>query len=179
MKKSKIAAVLFVIFVLSISTIAQQQDAQQKKLPQLSLEQKLDRAVANSVSYMIFGISFAKSSGKTVEEYAEYCAKITAPLYKGFVGTNPLSIVKTLYTVQQSDKNLKLEILESSEKSLKARMTLYGIQYVDPDNPFGGVTVKDCYNFYNIFMEKFSKSLGFDYKYEVENKWINFTLKSI
>jgi hypothetical protein len=179
MNKLKMLSAFFIFFIFSTFLFAQQNDVKKTQLPQLTVEQKLDRAVANSVSYMIFGISFAKSLGQSTEDYATYCANIAAPLYQGFKGANPLSIVKTIYTVQQSDKNLKLEILESSEKSLKAKMTLYGIQYINPTNPFGGVTVKDCYNFYNIFMEKFSSSLDFEYKYEVKNDWIYFVLKSI
>ena len=56
-------------------------------------------------------------------------------------------------------------------------MTLYGIQYIDPENPFGGVTVQECYEFYNHFTTVLLKSIGFQYTYKINDKWIEFEIR--
>ena len=166
----------FVVLLIVTSLIAQETPQKEDELPKLTLEQKADRAVMNSVSYMVMGISYAKSMGKSVEDYAIYCAELAEPFYQRLKEGTPIDVIRTLYGVQQTDKFFQIEILNSSEISVHARMTLYGIRYIDPDNPFGGVTVDECYRFYNTFVKGFANSLGFTYTYSVDGGWIVFTL---
>jgi hypothetical protein len=162
--------------MITASLVAQVTPQTASELPQLTLEQKVDRAVMNSVSYMVMGISYAKSVGKSVENYAAYCADLAKPSYQRLKDGTPMDVLRTLYGVLQTDKFFRIEILNSSKTSVSARMKLYGIRYIDPENPFGGVTVGECYRFYNTFMDGFTKSVGFTYAYDVEADWIVYTL---
>jgi hypothetical protein len=48
------------------------------QLPQLSLEQKLDRSARNTTTRDIVGIAYAKSLGKTPEDFGKYNGEHTA-----------------------------------------------------------------------------------------------------
>ena len=173
----KIINLVFIsIFLLTSNLFAQDQKLTKNDLPQLTLEQKVDRAMMNSISYMMLGLAYAKSLGKTPEEFAEHSVKIVAPFYERMKGSSPLNFLKTMYTVQQTDKNFSLDILESSETSVRARMSLYGINVIKASVPFGNVNVDDCYTFYNTFVGGLTQTIGFDYSYKIEDEQIVFTL---
>jgi hypothetical protein len=174
--KKIINLVLISIFLLTSNLLAQDQKSTKNDLPQLTAEQKVDRAMMNSISYMMLGLSYAKSLGKTPEEFAKHSVKIVAPFYQRMKGSSPSNFLKTMYTVQQTDKNFSMEILESSESSVKARMSLYGINVIKASVPFGKVTVEDCYIFYNKFVGGLTETIGFDYTYKIEDEQIVFTL---
>ncbi|MBN2007744.1 hypothetical protein JW960_00195 [candidate division KSB1 bacterium] len=166
----------FFIFFLSTIVTSQEQTTQPVQLTQLTIEQKADRAVMNSISYMVFGISYAKSQGQTVAQYAEYCARTTAPFYQRFSNQPPIGIIRATHNVLQSDRNYQLEITESTDSTITGRMTLYGVQYINPENPFGGVTVDECYEFYNTFITHLLKSIGMNYSYKLNVEWIEFEI---
>jgi hypothetical protein len=146
-------------------------------LPELTPEQKQERAVMNSISYMMMGIAYAKQLGKTPEEYANFCAEITIPFYQRMKGQNPLTLLKRIVAVHQADKSFTIVVLDTSTSLVQARMPLYGLEYIKRTGNFGGVTVEDCYSFYNSFMEKFCDLLGYEYSYNLQDELIDFTIK--
>jgi hypothetical protein len=169
-----IVHILLIVFANAL--FSQGNPAQDIGLTQLTLEQKLDRSVANSVSYLSMGLSFAKSLGKTTEEYAEYCASLAIPAYQFLRGKSPFDVINVIYGVQQTDKNFEMHIDERSDSSLTGRMRLFGLPYIRLSKGFGGVAETDFYTFYNTFFEKFIESIGFTYEYEVKEDWIVFTI---
>ncbi|OGC00856.1 hypothetical protein A2V82_07300 [candidate division KSB1 bacterium RBG_16_48_16] len=169
-----IISILFIVFANAL--FSQETPAQDIGLTQLTLEQKLDRSVMNSVSYLSMGLSFAKSMGKTAEEYGEYCAGLAIPAYQFLIGRSPIEVINVIYGVQQTDKNFEIQIDESSGSSLTGRMSLFGLSYIRLSDGFGGVTEADFYTFYNTFFKKFVESVGFAYEYEVKEDWIVFTI---
>ncbi|MBN2090633.1 hypothetical protein JW964_13560 [candidate division KSB1 bacterium] len=168
--------IITILFLTIISLNAQEQSADQNILPQLTIEQRVDRAVMNSLSYMIMGIAYAKNSGKSTEDFARFCAQLALPAYLEMKGKNPIAVVKAISRVHQADPAFRIEILNASESSVEARMTLYGLNYLKFFNDFGGVTISECYEYYNKFMQEFSQLLDFNYKYDVVEDWIVFTL---
>jgi len=176
MKRLNIFMQLFIIIFLVGSQHAQEQTKLKIQLPQLSEDQKLDRAVMNSISYMMMGISYAKHLGRPTDEYAEYCAKITIPFYQRIKGENPLRLIERIYAVSQADKYFTINISDTTKSKVQARMSLYGIQYVERTDAFGGVSVDDCYNFYNKFMQSFCELLGYEYQYHMKEGLIDFSI---
>jgi hypothetical protein len=165
-----------VLFCLTPALFSQEQSNQPAPTPQLTCEQKADRAVMNSISYMQFGISYAKSLGQSVKQYATYCADKTSPFYQRFRNQTPVDFLQVMNGVLQSDRNFKLEITESSPSVVKGRMTLYGVGFINPMNPFGGVTISECYEFFNLFTQQLLTSIGFQYSYHVNDPWIMFEI---
>jgi hypothetical protein len=79
-------------------------------------------------------------------------------------------------TVQQTDRQFVLEIHESSDSTLSGRMSLFGIQTIKASRAAGGVTVDDCYRFYNKFVQTLSSGIGLKYECNVADDWILFKL---
>ena len=96
------------------------------QLPQLSLEQKLERSARNTTTRDIVGIAYAKSLGKTPEDFGRYIGEHTAFFWGDIKGKGSVPFIQYWYRFLQTDRNSKMEILSVSEKSVKARMTVYG-----------------------------------------------------
>lgn len=167
---------LITFLVLSSMLLAQENNSQKDELRKLTVEEKLDVAVSNSMSYMIMGISYAKSLGKTPEEFAEHSAELVIPAYQFMKGRRPFEMIDIMNRVQQTDKYFVIEINESSDSTVSGRMTLFGINNIKAARGAGGVTEEDCYNFYNMFVQTLSAGVGFDYEYDVKDDWIEFNL---
>jgi len=150
--------------------------AQENNLKELTIEEKLDVAVSNSMSYMIMGISYAKSLGKNPEEFAEHSAKLVIPAYQFMKGRHPFEMIDIMNRVQQTDKYFVIELNESSDSIVSGRMTLFGINNIKAASGAGGVTEEDCYKFYNKFVRTLSAGIGFNYEYDVKDNWIEFIL---
>ncbi len=138
---------LAVIIILIVSGIllAQGNNSPKEELRKLTVEEKLDAAVSNSMSYMIMGISYAKSLGKTPEEFARHSAEMIIPAYQFLRGKRPFDMIDIMNRVQQTDKSFVMEIDESTDSILKGRMTLFGINNVKAARGIGGVSEEDCY----------------------------------
>ena len=160
-----------IILVLSCNLFAQKNE-----LKKLTTEQKLDVAVSNSMSYLIMGISYAKSLGKTPGDFAVHSADLVIPAYQSLRGKGPLQLIEIINRVQQTDKNFILEIKESSDSSISGRMNLFGINNIRAAKGAGGVTEDDCYKFYNTFVQTLSAGIGFNYEYKIDDGWIDFIL---
>lgn len=165
-----------VLFMLVFFSLSHSQPIQ-LELPKLTPEQKQERAVMNSISYMMMGIAYAKQLGKTPEEYANFCAEITAPFYQRMKGQNPLTLLKRIVAVHQADKSFTIVVLDTSNSLVQARIPLYGLEYIKRTGNFGGVTIEDCYSFYFSFMESLCDLLGYEYQYNLQGELIDFTIK--
>ena len=171
-----IKMVVIIFLILSQFLFAQEKTGKGAELTNFTLEQKLDRAVMNAISYMRMGLSYAEALGKTPEEYAVYCANLAIPAWQFLIERNPIDVIDAIYGVQQTDKYFEIEITEKTDASVQGRMRLYGLPYIKASDGFGGVSVEDCYVFYNTFVQTFTKALSFRYEYAIEEDWIVFTL---
>ncbi len=172
---------LIIIFLLILSgiTLAQGKELAKDELRKLTVEEKLEVAVSNSMSYMIMGISYAKSLGKTPEEFAEHSAKMVIPAYQFMKGRKPFEMIDIINRVQQTDNYFVMEINESTGSIVRGRMTLFGINNIKAARGIGRVTEDDCYKFYNRFVQTLSEGVGFNYQFNVKEDWIEFTLSKI
>jgi hypothetical protein len=169
---------LIIIFLLILSGIimAQEKESAKVELRKLTIEEKLDVAVSNSMSYMIMGISYSKSLGKTPEEFAEHSANMVIPAYQFMKGRRPFEMIDIMNRVQQTDRYFVIEINESTDSIVRGRMTLFGINNIKAARGAGGVTEEDCYKFYNKFVSTLSAGVGFNYEYNIKDGWIEFKL---
>ena len=167
----------FLIFLtMSISLFAQTKNPVMNDLRMLTTNEKLDAAVSNSMSYLIMGMSYAKSLGKTPEEFAEYSANLVIPAYQFLKEKKPFDLINIINQVQQTDTHFVLEITESSVSNVKGRMNLFGIEKIKAARGVGGITEEDCYAFYNKFLQTLSLGIGYKYEYTMKEDWIEFKL---
>lgn len=165
--------VLCIMLVFPHMVFAQGSAVQPFAMSKLTLEERLDRSVMNSISYMMMGISYAKSLGQTPEAFAEYSARMVIPAYEFLRGKKPIELLNIMNTVQQTDRQFVLDIRESTDSISSGRMTLFGIQTIKASRAASGVTVDDCYRFYN---KTLSSGIGLDYKCDVAEDRIIFKL---
>lgn len=168
--------IIIILLILSGIILAQGNESTKDELSKLTVEEKLDVAVSNSMSYMIMGISYAKSLGKTPEEFAEHSAQMIIPAYQFMKGRLPFEMIDIMNRVQQTDKNFVLEIKESSDSMVSGKMNLFGITNIKVAKGTSGVTEEDCYKFYNKFVQTLSAAVGFDYEYNIKEDWIEFII---
>ena len=172
------ATVVAFLFLCTNGIQAQTTDAkldQIIQLPQLSLDQKLDRSARNTTTRDIVGIAYAKSLGKTPEDFGKYIGEHTAFFWADIKGKGSVPFVQYWYRFLQTDRNSKMEILSVTEKSVKARMTVYGETNIKALSDLG-VTIEEYANFYGKYSETLADYLGLEYKQKFEDGWIVFSV---
>lgn len=152
-----------------------QTNQKQIELPQLSIEQKLERSVRNTSSREIVAIAYAKSLGKSAEDFGKFIGEKTAFFWKDIKGKGAVPFVQYWYRFLQTDKNCKMEIISVSEKTVKAKMTVYGETNLKSYSDLG-VTLDEYASFYAKYAETLADYLGLDYEYKFEDGWIVFTV---
>jgi len=145
------------------------------QLPQLSLEQKLDRSARNTTTRDIVGIAYAKSLGKTPEDFGKYIGEHTAFFWADIKSKGSVPFVQYWYRFLQTDSNSKMEILSVSEKSMEAKMTVYGETNIKALSDLG-VTIEEYASFYGKYSETLADYLGLEYKQKFEDGWIVFSV---
>jgi hypothetical protein len=177
--KAICATTVIAAFLLLCSIGIQGQTTQTKhsqiELPQLSLEQKLERSSRNTSSREIVAIAYAKSLGKTPEDFGKFIGERTAFFWADIKGKGPVPYVQYWYRYLQTDINSKMEIISVSEKTVKAKMTVYGETNLKSYSDLG-VTLEEYARFYGKYAETLADYLGLEFMQKFEDGWIVFTV---
>jgi len=175
MKNKTIVGTILFTFIFFGSILAQQQAEQKIELPQRTPEWKLGRAVWHMDLYVCTGIAYAKSLGKTAEDYGKFVGKQFAPTWKGLKGQGIAPVIRLVSGHWQIYKNGKCEILSESETSVTVRMNRPYLVYFK-DGELIGVTVEE----YESFLEQIGlvivNYLGLEYEKKIEGDWVVVTI---
>jgi hypothetical protein len=147
------------------------------QLSRLTPEQGLDRAVRNTVGRDICGIAYAKSTGRTAEDFGEFVGALTPSYWADIKGKGPAPFVQYVHRFVQTDRTLRFEILTSSETTVTARHTVYGRSVVEVLASVG-VTLGEYARYYGKQFETVAKYLGLEYKQELAGDWIVLTVST-
>ncbi|MDH4273042.1 MAG: hypothetical protein OEW18_13805 [Candidatus Aminicenantes bacterium] len=163
-----------VFLVLSSFTVSQDKTAEKIDLPQLDVQQKWHVARNNLTSLSMAAIAFAKSSGKTPEDFGAFYGKLTASTYQSMVKSvkefaqAPNVLGQIFYSEKEG---YRLEILSASESSVEARMSIpaaYPLKYwTDP-----GVTVEEYLRYWGAHWAVPAEQMGMEYKQKLEGDWV-------
>ena len=176
MKHKIISILFFLVMILPLSAFAQEKTNQsetQIALPQLYLEQKLDRTVRNLTASIVGGIAYAKALNQTPEQYGTYIGKILAPGWEDFKGKGIKSFIEGLYKNFQADKNCQWEMLRESEKLVNIKMRRFGDATVK-DYSETGVSIHEYDRCMAKIMQTITNYLGFYYESGSQDDWIIF-----
>jgi len=174
MRNKTIVGTILVVFIISGSIFAQEKE-QKIELPQLTLEQKWDRAIYNLTSFWIAGIAYAKSQGKTAADFGKYVGELFAPEWEGAKGKGVQRFIQGMCWNWQIFKDFKMEILSESKTSFEAKIKGFAEGAVKAwTEP--GVTIEDYFRCYEQLMVAITDYLGLEYKQKVEGDWIYFTV---
>jgi len=167
MKNRTIVGTILTVFILSAFIIAQEQTEQKIELPERTPEWKLGRAVWHMDLYVCTGIAYAKSLGKTAEDYGKFVGEKFAPSWEGAKGQGVAALIRTWSGHWQLYENGKFEIISESETSVTAKLNRpYSAYFKDGD--LYGVTMNE----YETFLEQIGLAianyLGLKYEQKVE-----------
>jgi hypothetical protein len=174
MKNKTIIGAILVIFILSGSILAQEIE-QKTEFPYLTLRQKWQRATNDLNLFIIAGISYVKSQGKPVTDFGKYLGELFAPNWEEVKGKGVLGFVEGIYKNWQVLRGFKLRLLSITKTSIEAKIQDIGEASLETWIE-SGITKEDYFRFYGQLMVTITDYLGLEYKQEVEEDWIYFTV---
>jgi hypothetical protein len=172
MKYKIVVCISLTIFVLSSLTIPQEQKAQKIELPQRTLEYKVERGVINTLSWVFAGIAYAKSKGDTPEDFARYGLKAWGSYWKDL---DIQGYVQKWHRIFSTDFHFKMEILNATESSVEARMTIFARRCAETF-AVSSVTEEEYIRFISTSVSSMAEYLGWDCKQKLEGDWLYFTV---
>ncbi len=160
----------------SVPIYAQEKEEEQKvELPKLFLEQKFDRAARFFYVQTCIGIAYAKSLGKSVEDFSEFAGKLYAPGWEGSKGQGVGALIQGTHRNALA-LNSHIEILSESKQSITARLARSWIKYFGEDRLIYGVSVEE----YEVWLKEahlaIAEYLGLEWKQKVDGDWIVITV---
>jgi hypothetical protein len=133
---------------------------------------RMNRAIGNLKSFTLTGIAYAKSLGKTPEDYGKFVGELYAPFWT-IRKRSPEQIVKGIYFNRQMNRNFQLEILSESETIVKARWK----EWLNlKDNTGMGITGEEYALFLGKIYETISDHLELEWQQEFVDDWLVFTV---
>lgn len=178
MKSKKLVGIILAIFIFSGFIISQEKNAEKIELPQMEIEVKWHVTRNNLTSSRMATIAFAKSLGKTPEDFGEFHAKLTTSTLKPRVKNLKqfVQVINMLGQIFYSEKeNYKIEILSESEISVEGRMSIpaaYPLKsWTEP-----GVTVEEYVRYWGKYWSVSAEKIGMEYKQKFEEDWVYFTV---
>jgi len=172
--KHKILLGAIVSVFMVIGVIGAQEQETKINLPKLTPEQKINRLAWFQTNSTIVGITFAKSIGKTAEDYGKHMVEIFAPGWSSSKGS-PIRMIQGMYRNLSLDPNFKMEIISSSDTEVTGKMTVNGIGNFSGGMYFG-VSLKEFMRCWEVWQEGLADYLGLVWKQDFDGELINFTL---
>ncbi len=157
--------------ILFLSVLPTPTLAQEIELATYTPEQRWERAGSQVAVALIGGIAYAKSMGKTAEDFGESMADTFVPGW-GEPGSGSLGIVRGMHRNYSLWPNCEFELVEQSEESVTARVNRPWAGYFGEDEIWYGVTLEEYEKSFQVFNSRLSEYLGLGYEEWVEDGWL-------
>ena len=171
MKSKTSILIILAVFFLSSFLIAQETETQKIELPQKTLEYKVERGVINTLSWIFAGIAYAKSKGDTPEDFARYGFKAWGSYWKDL---DIKAYIQKWHRIFSTDFHFKMEILNTTETSVEARMTIFGRRCAETF-AVSGVT-EEYVRFISTAISSMAEYLDWKCKQKLEGDWLYVTV---
>ncbi len=144
---------------------------------QLTVEQKWATAEENLIYFIVCGITYAKAHGQTADDFGGWAGQVAAPLWEEEKRQNlgPLGLVEGISHDMQQFHGFMMEILDESEKRIRARMKYFG-ENVIHQQPQYGISVDEYIRFFDRKWRVIADFLGLAYEQQVDGDWVVFTV---
>ena len=174
--KTLMGLLIMVCFVV-ISSELYSQETESKKivLQKASVEQTANYAVWRTDFYICTGIAYAKSLGKTPEDFAQFVGNAHAGTMQSSKGKGLEPIVQLFYFLTMNYINGEFEILKESESEVIIKTNRPWDVYFK-EGPVLGVTLKEfelCYLSHVIIL---LDSIDLNFEYKVEGNYLISTV---
>jgi hypothetical protein len=172
MKYKTIICISLALFVVSSFSNSQEKTKQPIELPQKTLEYKVERGVINTLSWIYAGIAYAKSKGDTPEDFARYGLKAWGSYWEDL---DIKAYVQKWHRIFSTDFHFKMEILNATETSVEAKMTIFARRCAETFAE-SGVTEEEYIRFISTSISSIAEYLGWEYKQKLEGEWLYFSV---
>ena len=178
MKIGKIMGAILACSILSSFIISQEKKTENIEMPQMKMEEKWHVARNNLTALSMASIAFAKSLGKTPEDFGEFYGELAASTYESLVKNveDLVQLIDTFGQIFYSEReDYKIEILNESDISVDGKMSIpaaYPLKYwADP-----GVTVEEYMRYWGKYLAVAAEHTEMEYKQKLEGDWVYFTI---
>jgi hypothetical protein len=172
MKYKAIVCIGLLIFVFSSFSISQEKTTQTIELPKKTLEYKVERGVINTLSWIFAGIAYAKSKGDTPEDFARQGIKAWGSYWKDL---DIKAFIQKWHRIFSTDFHFKMEILNATETSVEAKMTIFARRCAETF-AVSGVTEEEYIRFISASISSMAEYLGWECKQKLEGEWLLMTV---
>jgi hypothetical protein len=172
MKLKTIVCLGLSIFILPSFTIPQEKTALNIDLPQKTLEYKVERGVINTLSWIFAGIAYAKSKGDTPEDFARHGLKAWGTYWKDL---DMKAFIQKWHRIFSTDFHFKMEILNATETSIEAKMTIFARRCAETF-AVSGVTEDEYIRFIRASISSMAEYLDWTCEQKLEGDWLYFTV---
>ncbi len=138
------------------------------ELPQLTLQQKWETAEGNLIYFIVCGISYAKAHGQTAEDFGTWAGQVAAPSWEELKDGGPRRLVAGISYNKQQFHDFQMEILEDSEREVRARMKCFGEDAIRKEPAFQIITADDYFRFFDKKWAAIADFWGMKYEQHVE-----------
>jgi len=172
MKYKTIVCISLTIFILTSLTIPQEKTTQTIDLPQKTLEYKVERGVINTLSWIFTGIAYAKSKGDTPEDFARHGIKAWGSYWEDL---DIKAYIQKWHRIFSTDFHFKMEILNATETSVEAKMTIFARRCAETF-AVSGVTEEEYIRFISTSISSMAEYLGWKCEQKLEGEWLYITV---
>jgi len=163
------------IFIFSVSLLSAQEKI---TVPEMTDTQKQQRLNWLFNYTAIVGINYAKSQGKTVEEYAKYFGELTKTTWdpkSGFTGFAKGMLYN--WESWRSSTSPQIQIMKQTNEEFQFKSPL-DLKKLLGDKTYHEVSFQELMTAYNIIFEIVAEYLGAKYEQKLidGDKWIEITI---
>ena len=171
--------ILTVTLILSLNVAySQKSDSSRFNLTIASADKTARYAVWRTDFYICTGIAYAKSIGKTTEDFMKFVAETHGPTLNSMKGKGLEPVVNLINFVITNYPNGDCEIVAESEKSVKVKTNRPYVSYFD-EGLCLGVTIDEFEKCLWGHLQIMLNSLGIEFDYHIEGDFLEaaITLK--
>jgi len=175
MKTLKSFFLIVCFSLISCSILSQENEDQKIKPNQPTCEQMLESAVWRTDAYICTGISYAKSLGMSVDDFAKFVGNAHAEMMLWMKGQGLEPIVQMFSSIGATYKNAEFEILFQSDSLVTLKGNRPYEVYFE-NGPMLGVTIDEYERYLYSHLVILLNKISVDMIYKIEDEYITTTL---
>ena len=167
-----ISLVILLCFAVSLCALTTLVQAEEQKIDwiRLTVEQKWSRAIYNSELSILCGIAYAKSLGKTPEDFGKFMGDLVGQKWEGVEGV--VEFVRKMQRNWQIFNAFEMEVLSESDVMFKAKVKGIFAEARAKKWSAPGVTADECIRFYEQLLKQMTNHIGLNWEQEQEGDWV-------
>ena len=174
--KHRLIANLIIIFMLILNAACSQEKESSKiKLTKTPIENTANYAVWRTDFYICTGIAYAKSIGKSPDDFMNFVAETHGETLKSMKGKGLEPLVNLLHFVVTNYPNGTFEIVSESSKTVKVKSNRpYSVYF--KNGQMLGVTLDEFEKCLWGHIQIMLKSIDIDFEYDVNGDFVEAIL---